>query len=898
MPYFGEANMASRFRCLSTLAVVLAAVPAAAQPLPHFDFRLSEVVAEWRPAHDVSSIEPTAQGMVIRISGSDPYIHGPERDYPPGQPLWLTIRFKSDQPGTGQIFWFTQQRYAREEDSVHFPAMGGRWETVKVPLPPLGPGVMLRLDPPGTGGSCTVASISFSPRNLLAEPAWPRPGLPVLGQKPLAIRSGVAELLHAQHQWGGFEVRVGGRLMAVGYTRPLIGYQTAKGVHWMDLARVARVDAVREGGGILVKAAARDEDGDVWTLAQRFLPGSGGTFNVSTRIAVNQPRSVVFAPVIVVLPGAGSFGTRKGHALFAGLEYLDGVPTEVSSSTADIEGPLANRRVPDTERITFPLMAVQDEDAYVGLIWDKKPQFSALFDSPDRTFHGGGHLMGVIFPGSDGSNRVEGSLLPYDGVLVTQRTPIVLQAQIIAGKGESVVEAVQHYVRLHGLPPLPDPGMTLQGYVRFAAGGWLDSRIRSGGYFRHAYWPGASFQPQPAADAALYMEWLAAKSSDASLAERLRQTERLALEAVSPGDWDFSGVSHVHLPGVSLVFGHVEENAAHAAEAARAELQELGPDGIIRYHPKPGGPDFGRTHFEDTANGLTAPVTASLLEHAAISGDAHLVHEGIARLHALDRWMYTAPRGAQTWEVPLHTPDILASAHLVKAYTLGYALTGNVDFLRKARYWAWTGVPFIYLVNPTSGRVGLYATTPVFGATHWVAPDWMGLPVQWCGLVYGDALYRLARYDPGGPWKKIADGIAVSGIQQSFPSSDKDLQGLLPDSFNLKPQTRNGVAINPGTVEANAVRYYGGPPLYDLVTLGARRVVVRAPGSIHVMADGTRMARFRVKGFTPGPYYVALSGLGRQAHVRVNGTEAAAPQANGRLTLRVSGSPVITLTFR
>ncbi|MGC8666922.1 MAG: hypothetical protein ACP5VE_02235 [Chthonomonadales bacterium] len=890
--------MLIRLLALCTIAAMAAGVPARAEQLPHFDFRLSEVVSEWRPAHDVASLEPTAQGMLIRISGPDPYIHGPARDYPPGQPLWLTIRFKSDQPGTGQVFWFTEQRYAREEDSVHFPAVGGRWETAKVPVPPLGPGVMLRLDPPGTGGTCIVASITFTPRNLLAEPAWPRPHLPVLGPRPLVIRSGNAQLLHAPHEWGGFQVRVSNRLMAVGDTRPLIGYLIAGGVHWMDVARAARVRASLVGRSIVVRAEAGDADGGKWHFTQEFSPAAGGTFNVTTRIGVTQSRAVVFAPMIILLPGAGSFGVHKGHALFAGLEYLDGVPSEVSSSTADIEGPLANRRVPDNERITFPLMAVQDHHAYVGLIWHKEPQFSALFDSPDRTFHGGGHLMGVIFPGSDGSNRAEGSLLPYDGEPVSPGHPITLRAQIIAGLGESVVEAVQHYVRLKGLPPIPSPGMGLQGYVRFAAGGWLDSRIRSGGYFRHAYWPGASFHPQPAADAALYMEWLAARTHDPGLAERLRQTERLALEAVSPADWDFSGVSHVHLPSVSLVFGHVEENAQHAAEAARAELRQLGDQGILRYQPKPGGPDFGRTHYEDTANGLTAPVTASLLEHAAISGEAQLIHEAVARLHALDRWMYTAPRGAQTWEVPLHTPDILASAHLVKAYTLGYALTGNADFLRKARYWAWTGVPFVYLVNPTAGRVGLYATTPVYGATHWVAPDWMGLPVQWCGLVYADALYRLTRYDPTGPWKKLADGITVSGIQQSFPASDADLQGLLPDSFNLKPQTRNGVAINPGTVEANAVRYYGGPPLYDLVELRRCGVVVRAPGAIEPLADRAHSAQFRVRGFTPGPYYVALSGLRGKAVVRVNGTPAAANQEHGRLAVRVSGSAVVTVSVR
>jgi len=143
------------------------------------------------------------------------------------------------------------------------------------------------------------------------------------------------------------------------------------------------------------------------------------------------------------------------------------------------------------------------------------------------------------------------------------------------------------------------------------------------------------------------------------------------------------------------------------------------------------------------------------------------------------------PRGAQTWEIPLHTPDILAAAHLVRAYTLGYELSGDTRLLEQARSWAWTGVPFVYLTAPTPAPVGLYNTIAVLGATGWRAPVWIGLPVQWCGLVYADALYRFAGHDPGGPWKRLADGIVSAGVQHTWPLSDADRGGLLPDSYQL-----------------------------------------------------------------------------------------------------------------
>ena len=100
------------------------------------------------------------------------------------------------------------------------------------------------------------------------------------------------------------------------------------------------------------------------------------------------------------------------------------------------------------------------------------------------------------------------------------------------------------------------------------------------------------------------------------------------------------------------------------------------------------------------ANGLAGASVAGVLEQGIFSGDVELIREGLRVLKAMDRFRNTVPRGAQTWEVPLHTPDILASAHLVKAYTIGYELTGDPEYLEQARYWAWTGLPFIYLTQP------------------------------------------------------------------------------------------------------------------------------------------------------------------------------------------------------
>jgi len=871
------------------------------QGLPSFDFTKPRDAQGWQPAHDVTRVQTTPEGLLIEIGGEDPYLHGPPRDYPAGQPLWLRIRVKSEQAGLGQVFYFTAQKSANETDSIRFLVRGGPWEDVRLPLPPLGKADCLRLDPPGgTGNRVVVASMTIEPRNLLKEPAWPTPPLPTLKDNALTIRSGDLELVHNSDELGGFILRVAGQPMAAGHNHPLIGYVHSGAAHWLDLPKGAHVQVEQEQGVLVVTATARDEDDAEWSVQQRFAPGTRpGTIDVTVHVSVDQSRDVVFLPMLVILPGLGSFGETKNQAVFAGLEYLD--KNEPSSSEADIIGPGAKRQVPDTLKITVPLMAVQANDCYIGLLWEKRPELAACFDSPDRLLKSGAHVMGILFPGANGTNRAEGSLLPYDGQTLKAGEVLTLSTTLIGGCGNSIVPAVQQYVALRGLPPTPTTGIDWESYAVTAAAGWLDSSIHVGSHYRHAY-PG-SFKPQPAADAVMMMNWLAMQTGDASLKRRLTDAAKAALADVKPNDLNYAGISHVRYPVPALVCGHAAENAARAKQVARELLTRFEPDGTVHYRSTPAGPDYGRTHFAPDASGLTAQVVASLLEAAAVCGDPELIKEGLRVLRALDKFANTVPRGAQTWEVPLHTPDILAAAHLVRAYNLGYELTGDAHLLEQARYWAWTGVPFVYLIQPTTEPVGLYGTIPVLGATQWVAPNWMGLPVQWCGLVYADALYRLARHDPTGPWKQLADGITASGVQQTWPrGSNAERQGLLPDSFALRAQLRNDPAINPGTVQANAITLFNRPPLYDFHAFRATGLLVHAPGAIrNAVEEGGRIS-FVVDGWPDHPYQVLVVGFSTTPRVRIDGREAPLGHphefdgAGGRLVLTLEGTPVVDIT--
>ncbi len=222
--------------------------------------------------------------------------------------------------------------------------------------------------------------------------------------------------------------------------------------------------------------------------------------------------------------------------------------------------------------------------------------------------------------------------------------------------------------------------------VTLLAHGWLDSQINQDFLFRHAVW-GSSFGPTPAADAAMYIDWLANHAKDGQLAERLRDARGQALQKIPPSQPFSSAISHAHLPAAPFIFGRLSEYVQQRRNEAMSLLANFDQTGVKLY--RPGGTDYSRTHFAKHANGFSGGDVVRILEGAVLSADKELIEKS---LELLDKQtpLYgdTVPRGAQTWEVPLHTPDILASAHMVKAYTLGYIISGKYEYLKQARYWA------------------------------------------------------------------------------------------------------------------------------------------------------------------------------------------------------------------
>ncbi len=866
---------------------------ARAESVVTWDF--TEGLHGWMGNRFVADLRVSADGMDFISTGIDPWIEGPAIETPGSELTRVTVTMKFTANAAGELFY---GRHFEAGRSVRFVVQNdGQWHDYALMITePLASGARLRLDPAAGPGRVVIRSIGVESLPRIAPPFLEKPTRPDLAAgRGLGVTSGELVLEHARDSWGAFAVNVSGQEVAAGYQAEQIGVLFDDEAQWLRLDR-ASVTCELVGDAILCEAVLTDSGGARWRVTRCFAAGvAGGTIEIDTQFTVDRDRDVVHLPWLTIFPGLGTFGQRKTQGLLAGLEYLADEP---SSSEADITTAEHVRRVPDPVKVTWPLMALVQEDRYVGLIWEPSDTVAAVFDSPDTIYGSDAHLMALSAP-AVGTRRFENELVAHTPLKLVANEPIESRVTLLGGVGETVVPAIQQYVGLEGMPDVPAFEGGFDAAVTRLAHGWLDSDINADGLFRHAVW-GSSFGPQPAADAAMYMDWLAGHVADANVAGKLRRGCDLALSKLPAGQPYLSAVSHVRNPAPLLVFGRVEAYVrARSAEAANL-LKQFDDVGIKHY--RAGKVDYGKTHFTQHANGLGAADIVRVLEAATLTADPRLTEQALTLLDKqTSLYANTVPRGAQTWEVPLHTPDILASAYLVKAYTLGYLISGKPEHLDQARYWGWTGVPFVYLSNPTAGQIGPYATIAVLGATNWQAPVWFGRPVQWCGLVYASALHLLSEHDPDGPWLQIAKGITATGLQMSWPVTDEKRQGLLPDIFELRAQYRDGPAINPGTVQAHVPELFGQGCLYDVRRLGGRSVFVHAPCAIRDVEDDSGSTSFVVDGWPGRPCYVLVSGLPTEPTVAVR-QAATAPQIRfdseqRLLTVAVTGTSRIELRY-
>jgi len=831
-------------RRLAPLLVALLMLPpamATAGPTAGGDVVVADFTAGdagWTGNDQIVGRRRDGDGLVLETRGDDPYLIGPPIEVPVAAPR-LRIRLDADPlpQGTFRVYYAPAKGPFAESRAVTLMVDPDDPSVASAVITNPAAVTRFRIDPPGGVTPVRLRRLSLEAVAPIAVPLPRRPAKLTLPAHVERVVTGSLEAIVDPATWNALVIEVAGLRFAQTVVDDRIAWWDGDACRLVD---PLAVESARDGGALRVVAMHRDAGADAatWRMT-RVIRAVDGALEIVTTVAVDRPRDVVHLPWLTLVAGLGSFGAQKAGALLPGVEYLDDEP---SGSEAEIRGADANRRIVDHRKVCTPLTAVAAGGRWLAIDWRRPTGADELaaapvFDSPDRILGSDGHLLGLWSP-AVGPCREQGALAVDRPRRLDPERVYRHVVRVRGDRGDDVAAALADRVARDGLPPLPalppDAVATdLEKASRLLAHGWLDSASRDGLRWRHAVWEGA-FPPQPAADAPAAMLWLAEHAGDGIVAARLRATAAAAIAEFPPGASPWEGIGHARRPVAALLHGDAAAAIRSAGPAAREAARRLVEQGgRARYTP--GRFDLAETLGADHCNGLTAIAVEALLEQASLSGDEEVIAAALAALERLDAdHPRGVPRGAQPWEMPLHTPDILAAARLVRCCTLGHLLSGDARWSARAEEWAWRGATMVYLDSPTRGVPGAYATTGVIGATHWVAPNWIGQPVQWCGLVYAAALDDLARLATphAATWRTIAAGIARCGLQMTFPTDDPLRRGgLLPDYWLFAAARGDGPAINPGTLQTSLPVAFAATPLCTATRLAAGPA---AGGLVHV----------------------------------------------------------------
>ncbi|MFQ6096641.1 MAG: hypothetical protein ACE5O2_02870, partial [Armatimonadota bacterium] len=194
-------------------------------------------------------------------------------------------------------------------------------------------------------------------------------------------------------------------------------------------------------------------------------------------------------------------------------------------------------------------------------------------------------------------------------------------------------------------------------------------------------------------------------------------------------------------------------------------------------------------------------------------------------------------------------------------------------YLDKAVYWAWSGLPFLYMWDVEGFEFLKYASIPVFGAT-WYRGSWFGRAVQWNGLRYAYALLQLAEYDDSLDWAKVARGVTVSAMYQQ--STDEEDIGMWPDSISAIDKSKSGWIFAPRAILKNVYKIMGlqPTPVTSVVDAGPGKVRVTAAGRIKDVRFNAGKVSCKVTYAPPQTGYVVICGVSKPTEVMVNRTVA------------------------
>lgn len=558
----------------------------------------------------------------------------------------------------------------------------------------------------------------------------------------------------------------------------------------------ATVEQTDGQSGLKFNGSTTDSIGRNWTFSFDFkLADKANKAVVEQNVCADRDADLLNMSGPVLTVGEGSFGSKKDEALFPGLEWL--VNDEVSSSQLDDHTPSYLRYSPHPYKITVPLMAVRKDEHIVSLSWDPKQKWdnvhdlpAAQFASPNWVENQNNHVMGISAL-SVPTWVKENKTLAYNAYKLQANQSLKLQAGITTAKAESVSEAVNLYIQQEGLPERTQVNtfekqvdLGLDAYTRTywdqATKGWRHVNLESWGTYQF-----------PADMVNLRLLAMSRPESKSKVEQVIADALNAMDDKKKLGEAD----GHIQQMQAPFYVGYMEEALAGMEEAIKSIINEQDASGAWLYKKQDQfNPPLGENGTP--LFGATASNVKQLLMYSEMSGDKQAKEAGLRGLAAMEK-MGDVPRAGQSWEVPLHTPDILAAGNAVGAYVQAYKITGNKYYMDKAVKWAKAGMPFVYTWGVEERPVMEYGTIPIFGASAYINP-WFASLVQWNGLEYAYEILNLSVYDASGPWKQLAEGILLSAERQQASGDDEVWRGGYPDNWRLISNSRSDtVMLNP-----------------------------------------------------------------------------------------------------
>jgi len=583
------------------------------------------------------------------------------------------------------------------------------------------------------------------------------------------------------------------------------------------------------------------------------------SFEISSKDTVESSYSLMTKKEMKILRFNGPWlrvgemasGSSKRGAIFPGLEWL--VEDERSSSTLDVVEPYNLRLAPASYKVTTPCMGIELDRYLIGLLWENKDKnLSSIFCSPNLYEGQENHLLGLFLP-SIPEYVKENETLAYNPYRVRRGEKLEIKSKILIVSGGTLIDLVPKWLESYGTLDVRFPRSFIEEIALCREGYKIiwDPAVPG---FSHAT-PG-QWAPEPYAkdafllllDSILTSNEQASKMANEVISYLVRDPRRLSNPAGS----------HIFEFQLPFIIGYLPEGLGGFRDFIVEYIYSQKSDGSwgYSYGMSVEGRKLGKEG--ETNIGLCATPTSMILRYARVTGDKEAIESGLKALEFMKR--FTVPRGAQIWEIPVHTPDILASARAIDAYIEGYILTGNKEYLDYAIYWAKTGLPFVYFWGKDDRPVMKYSTIPVFGATFYNYP-WFGYPVQWNGLVYAYELLRLARYDCSFSWKDIAMGILASGMYQQMVNGR--YKGLYPDSWDLINNIPRGPYINPEDLLKPLYLIMGIRTDLDtkIVKFEEDRVYITTISEIYNIQITNKELKFTVGSTPVRVKYVLISGL-------------------------------------